>query len=141
MLFKQSDVIGYICDSHIYKITQKHDVVKMFLSSKNIQVHFHFDSRFDFSFEQYGQERLSARLTARQVLMCLQIYSYLWSNVLRMNKWHLYLHSCLISIATSRAFPAELRKNPEWYVKILNIMPIDCSCEFFMKLLNIVILL
>ena len=75
------------------------------------------------------------------VNVCAQIYSYLWSNVLRMNKWHPSLHSCLISIATSRAFPAELRKNPEWYVKILNTMPIDCSCEFFMKLLNIVILL
>ena len=45
-------------------------ILKMILSCWNIQVRFDFHSCFDFSFEQYGQERLSPRLPARQVLMC-----------------------------------------------------------------------
>ena len=73
-----------------------------------------------------------------------QIYSYLWSNMLRMNKWHPSLHSCLISIATSRAFPTDLGKIPRTMshygmLKFFNIMPVGCSCVFFMKLLSIVI--
>lgn len=75
------------------------------------------------------------------VNVCAWIYSYLWSNMLRMNKWHPSLHSCLISIATSRRFRQTLERSLVTLrdVKNFNIMPSGCSCVFFMKLLSIVI--